>query len=96
MYSNFQSQTSQDFEVVEESALNFNIPVSFEVLTASNKTSCYSNLKNKQMLFYFIFQEFKSLVEQLGKVVNEKGLIGQNFSCKECGQIIGLSFCNVW
>lgn len=59
------SQTSNDFEVVEESAINFNIP------------------------------EFKSLVEQLGKVVNEKGLIDQNFSCKECGQIIGLSFCNV-
>ncbi|XP_024215811.1 uncharacterized protein [Halyomorpha halys] len=58
------SQTSNDFEVVEESALNFNIP------------------------------EFKSLVEQLGKIVNEKGLIGQNFSCKECGQLIGLSFGN--
>ncbi|CAH1403363.1 unnamed protein product [Nezara viridula] len=59
------SQTSNDFEVIEESAINFNIP------------------------------EFKSLVEQLGKIRNEKGLVDQNFSCKECGQLIGLSFGNV-
>lgn len=36
--------------------------------------------------------EFKFLIEQLGKLMHEKGLIEQNFTCKECGQLIGFSF----
>ncbi|KAK9504600.1 hypothetical protein O3M35_010901 [Rhynocoris fuscipes] len=37
-------------------------------------------------------QEFRSMIDQLAKVMQEKGLDSQQFSCKDCGQHIGVMF----
>ncbi|XP_073972423.1 pleckstrin homology and RUN domain containing M1 isoform X2 [Rhodnius prolixus] len=37
-------------------------------------------------------QEFKTMIDQLAKVMQEKGLDSQRFTCKECRQHIGITF----
>ena len=45
-----------------------------------------------KMVFIFDLQEFRSLVQQLGKLATEPGLDNQNYTCKGCDHPVGMNF----